>query len=205
MTGGQRLRDQVAGLPKSRAAIDYGERRHAGQRRSFDGAPFIEHPLEVGLLLGDAGAPDHVIAAGILHDTVEKGGADAAELRRRFGSRVSELVLAVTEDDGISPYTQRKAALRRQVADAGPDALLIFAADKLSKVRELRRALARARRAGRPPERSLLRARRVAHYRRSLGMLEQRLGASALVDQLGVELRRLDTAIATVTARAVVA
>lgn len=205
MRGGQRLHDLVAGLPKSRAAIEYGERRHAGQRRSFDGAPFIEHPLEVGLLLGDAGAPDHVIAAGILHDTVEKGGADAAELRRRFGSRVSELVLAVTEDDGISAYTQRKAALRRQVAAADQDALLIFAADKLSKVRELRRALARALRTGRQPERSLLRSRRVAHYRRSVGMLEEQLGASALVDQLRVELGRLESVLATAKAGAAVA
>ena len=48
---------------------------HAGQRRQLDGAPFIEHPLEVAAILHDAGAPDHVIAAGILHDTLEKTDA----------------------------------------------------------------------------------------------------------------------------------
>jgi (p)ppGpp synthase/HD superfamily hydrolase len=205
MQRGQRLRGLVEDLPKSRRAIEYGERRHAGQCRSFDGGPFIGHPLEVGLLLRDAGAPDDVIAAGILHDTVEKGAADPVELRRRFGARVSVLVLALTEDDGISGYTERKAALRRQVAAAGRDALLIFAADKLSKLRELRRALARSQRAGRPPARSLLRPRRVTHYRRSVVMLDEQLGASALVDQLRIELGRLESLIATARAGAAAA
>ena len=38
--------------------------QHAGQHRSSDGAPFIEHPLEVGWLLSRTGEPDDVIAAG---------------------------------------------------------------------------------------------------------------------------------------------
>ena len=44
---------------------------------------------------------------------------------------------AVTEDEHISGYATRKAALRRQAEAAGTDALLVFAADKVSKVREL--------------------------------------------------------------------
>ena len=49
-------------------------------------------------LLYRAGATDHVIAAGVLHDTIEKAGADIAELRRRFGTRTAALVAAVSED-----------------------------------------------------------------------------------------------------------
>ena len=205
MTGRHRLSDLVARFPKARAAIDYGERQHAGQRRSFDGRPFMEHPLEVGLLLRDAGAPDHVIAAGILHDTVEKAGADPAKLRAQFGPRVAELVLVLTEDPDISGYTQRKAALRQQVAAAGPEALTIFAADKVSKVRELRLELARLLRRHEQPSRPLLRPRRAAPYRRSLGMLEEQLGASALVGQLRAELGRLEAVLVTARARTAVA
>jgi (p)ppGpp synthase/HD superfamily hydrolase len=205
LTGRQRLSDLVARSPKARAAIDYGERQHAGQQRSFDGRPFMEHPLEVALLLRDAGAPDHVIAAGILHDTVEKAGTDPAELRARFGPRVADLVLVLTEDPEISRYTQRKAALRQQVAAAGPEALTIFAADKVSKVRELRLELARLLRRQQQPSRSLLRPRRAAHYRRSLGMLEEQLGPSALVAQLRTELRRLEAVLVTVRTRTAVA
>ncbi len=144
----RRLPNLIARLPSTRAALVYAQERHAGQLRKADRAPFIEHPVEVAWLLYRAGAPDHVIAAGVLHDTIEKAGADAAELRERFGARVADLVLALSEDPSIRTYARRKAALREQVAAAGPEALMVFAADKISKVREYR-ASAR-RRGGRP-------------------------------------------------------
>src|SRR5690348_16112200 len=103
----------------TRAALSYAEERHAGQRRQADGAPFIEHPVEVAWLLYRAGAPDDVIAAGLLHDTIEKTGADLTELRDRFGAHTAALVAAVSEDPAISAYARRKAALRDQVAAAG--------------------------------------------------------------------------------------
>jgi len=62
-----------------------------------DGTPFILHPREVASLLYCAGAPDHLIAAGALHDVIEKTPATAFDLRARFGGRVVSLVLAVTE------------------------------------------------------------------------------------------------------------
>ena len=55
MTGRRRLPDVAARLPKTRAALEYAEKQHAGQRRTTDGAPFIEHLLEVGWLLYRAG------------------------------------------------------------------------------------------------------------------------------------------------------
>ncbi len=168
-------------MPLTGAALAYAEERHAGQRRKGDGAPFIEHPLEVAWLLYRAGAPDHVIAAGLLHDTIEKGGADVAELRARFGRRTAALVAAVSEDSGIRPYATRKAALRAQVAAAGPEALMVFAADKVSKVRELSLEGSPVR----PPQ------RRMTHYRRCLELLERLLGDSPLVAQLRLELGRL--------------
>jgi (p)ppGpp synthase/HD superfamily hydrolase len=106
-------------------AIDYATQQHAGQVRRVDGAPFIQHPLEVASLLHDAGAPDHVIAAGVLHDTIDKTGASSSDLRERFGSPVEMLVLAVSEDERIPGYQARKAALRQQVATAGRDALMV--------------------------------------------------------------------------------
>ena len=105
----------IHGLPMTQAAVAYAKRAHDGQRRRVDGAPFIEHPLEVASLLYCAGAPDHLIAAGVLHDTIEKTHVVASDLRERFGSRVATLVLAVSEDEHITGYAQRKAALREQV------------------------------------------------------------------------------------------
>ena len=45
---------------------------------------------------------------------------------------------AVSDDPTIEDVARRRAALRRQVAAAGEDAAAVFAADKISKVRELR-------------------------------------------------------------------
>ncbi len=185
------MRASFEGLAQTQAAIAYAQRMHAGQHRA-DGAPFILHPLEVASLLHEAGAPDHLIAAGVMHDLIEKTDVSASELRRQFGRRITRLVLAVSDDDKISGYAKRKAALRQQVADAGNEALTLFAADKLSKLRELRREHAVDSRDGAPPVRvRALRARRLKHYRRSLALLEDRLPESLLVRELRDELGTL--------------
>jgi (p)ppGpp synthase/HD superfamily hydrolase len=159
---------------------------HAGQQRA-DGSPLILHPFEVARLLEGVGAPDHLVAAGILHDVIEKTQASASELHKRFGGRIATLVVAVSDDERIAGYGRRKAALRRQVAAAGEEALTLFAADKLSKLRELRRERERGP-DGVPSLRRERRGRRVRHYQRSLALLEERLSSSRLVEQLREEL-----------------
>lgn len=183
---------------QANAAAAYAERKHGGQRRS-DGARFIEHPLEVATLLYYAGAPDHVIAAGVLHDVIEKAGVSASDLSSRFGPRITGLVLAVSDDDSIAGYAPRKAALRHQVAGAGEEALTLFAADKLSKLRELRRET--VANPGAPIRQS--RARRLRHYQRSLALLQERLPESPLVRDLRDELASLLRERATVAATTV--
>jgi (p)ppGpp synthase/HD superfamily hydrolase len=159
---------------------------HAGQRRS-DGTPFIKHPLEVATLLYDAGADDRVIAAGLLHDVIEKASVSASELHLRFGGAITDVVVAVSDDERIPDYRSRKAALRDQVAVSGQAALTVFAADKLSKLRELEReTTVPPHRRSRTP-----RASRLQHYERSLAMLEERLPTSPLVRELQEELASL--------------
>jgi len=164
--------------------------QHAGQKRDADGAPFVLHPIEVGTLLADVGAPDHVIAAGVLHDTLEKTAAEPADLSERFGPRVTALVVALSEDPRISGYSERKAALREQVRAAGDETLMVFAADKVSKAREMRLTFATATR---PPSfrRGSKPQRKLAHYRHCAELLEERLGGAPLVESLQRELAEL--------------
>src|SRR5436190_1012046 len=183
MEGRRRLPVFVQRLPRTVEALAYAERRHAGQMRPADGAAFIEHPLEVAALLDDCGAPDHVVAAGVLHDTLEKTDAAAADLLLHFGARITDLVLAVTDDASISDTAARKAALIAQVARSGDEAQMVFAADKVSKVRELRlRALSGNDGGARSYARSL------GYYRDCLQMLEGRIPASSLVALLRAEI-----------------
>src|SRR4029077_42040 len=89
-------------------------------------------------------------------------------------------------------YEARKAALCAQVARAGDEALMLFAADKVSKARELRLGGEGVEESRRQSARKVrLRSRRLAHYRRCLALLQERVPDSPLVAQLGAELEQL--------------
>jgi (p)ppGpp synthase/HD superfamily hydrolase len=177
----------IEALPQARAALAFARELHRGQRRESDEAPFILHPLEVAALLHTTGHRETVVVAGILHDTVEDSEASVPEVDQRFGSEVARLVAALTEDLAIEPFSERKAALRAQIAEAGEDATSIYAADKVTKVRELR-----ARLAARPDlfDEAHERAR-LDHYRESALMVEEITPDHPLVVQLRFELEAL--------------
>jgi (p)ppGpp synthase/HD superfamily hydrolase len=170
--------------PLTRDALAFADRRHAGQTRGIDDIPFVTHPLEVACLLHEAGYSDQVVAAGVLHDVLEDTDAERSELEARFGPEVAELVAAVSDDPTIEDVAERKAALRRQVADAGECAAAVFAADKVSKARELRVRTSRGRFG---PEDD----GKVAHYEASLEMLSGLIPGHRLVNQLRLELEAL--------------
>jgi hypothetical protein len=98
---------------------------------------------------------------------------------------VGDIVCAVSHDPGIPGYARRKTALRNQVANAGEDALTVFAADKLSKLHELRLD---------DCLQTKVRGRKLRHYRLSLAMLQERLPESSLVSALATELSALSAA-----------
>jgi (p)ppGpp synthase/HD superfamily hydrolase len=174
----------VSELPITRSALEFAADRHTGQRRDADRAPFILHPLEVAALLRNRDYPDEVVASGVLHDVIEDAGVERPELEQRFGPRVAELVSAVSEPSPDGSYRERKARLREAVANADPDAIAIYAADKVAKLRELRMTLA-----SRPDD--LVDPARLEHYWASLELLERRGEAAPLVRQLRFELEAL--------------
>jgi (p)ppGpp synthase/HD superfamily hydrolase len=179
----------ISELPAAQAALDYAQELHRGQRRDSDEAPYILHPLEVAAILHNRGHPEHVVISAILHDAVEDSDARAQDIADRFGVRVAALVAAMTEDPSIEEYAARKAALREQIARFGNEAIAVYAADKVTKVRELRAQ------AGRDP--SLLHGEdaqarpRLEHYVESLAMLEDADRDEPLVRQLRFELEAL--------------
>lgn len=124
------------GSPLARDAVDFALRRHAGQVRDGDEAPFALHPLEVGALLSFARYSDYVVAAGVLHDVLEDTATDENEHTARFGPDVTALVRAVSDDPSIDEKQARKAALRSRVAHGPNEPRAVFAADKVSKARD---------------------------------------------------------------------
>lgn len=77
-------------------ALDVAEKAHKGQNRA-SGEPYINHCKAVAQILAELHVPPAVVAAGLLHDTVEDTGYDPKELKREFGKEIFELVQAVTK------------------------------------------------------------------------------------------------------------
>jgi (p)ppGpp synthase/HD superfamily hydrolase len=184
LAGHGRHPDFTHGHPLTRAALSFADERHAGQRRESDNAPFVMHPIEVATLLHEAGYPDHVIAAGALHDVIEDTETQSAEISKRFGPKVAQLVTALTENPAIEDAAERKAALRSQVAGAGNDAAAVFAADKIAKAREMRLQGSRGRFDRASPA-------KLEHYDASLEMLADLMPDHEFVERLRGELEAL--------------
>jgi (p)ppGpp synthase/HD superfamily hydrolase len=175
----------VRDLPLTREAIAFAHQHHDGQRRAADGAPFLIHPLEVASMIERSEYPDHVVAAAVLHDVLEDTDVAPAELGSRFGPEVCQLVALVSDDTSIPDEEERKDRVRDRVREAGGYAPVVYAADKVSKVRELRMLLA----VGVDPDQANAKLMR---YRKSLAMLEHAIPQSRLVGLLRFELEALE-------------
>ena len=146
--------------------------------------------MEVATLLHDTGFDEELTAVGLLHDAVERGTATEAGVRAEMGARISSLVMALTEDRSLESFDARKQAMRDQVSAAGPQAIAVFAADKLSDIRGLQRGI--------DTSRGSIEARMgttitvmAGHYRESVLMIEAGDPTSCFVPALRRELERL--------------
>jgi (p)ppGpp synthase/HD superfamily hydrolase len=120
-------------------ALRFARRAHLGQHRKQTHEQFVEHPIAVAKLISEKGMNGSILAAAYLHDVVEKTEVEPSEIRERFGPDVAEVVEALTDDDGVEGYVERKRALRRQVIDSGRDSVLIYAADRVANMRNWRK------------------------------------------------------------------
>ncbi|MFL5899415.1 MAG: HD domain-containing protein [Solirubrobacterales bacterium] len=141
MSPADRIDAAATRSPLVRAALEQARSDHAGQiRNGSGGMPYIEHPLRVAALLDEHGYGEEVLAAALLHDVVEDAETTLEELHGRFGDRVSGLVGAMTDDQSIEAYRERKAEHRERMAAAPTEAMAIYGADKLTNSRTLRAA-----------------------------------------------------------------
>jgi (p)ppGpp synthase/HD superfamily hydrolase len=116
---------------------------HAGQiRNGSGGLPYIEHPRMVAATLAARDYDDTILAAALLHDVVEDSDTTVEELRAEFGDAVADLVAALSDDESIESYRERKDEHRSRVAAVDGDALAIYGADKLTNMTTLHAAIA---------------------------------------------------------------
>ncbi|HKZ12887.1 MAG TPA: HD domain-containing protein [Solirubrobacterales bacterium] len=115
---------------------------HAGQiRNGSGGLPYLEHPRMVAATLAARGYGEETLAAALLHDVVEDSDTTVDDLRAEFGDEIAALVAALSDDESIDSYRDRKDEHRGRVADVDGDALAIYAADKLTNMTTLHAAI----------------------------------------------------------------
>lgn len=77
-------------------AYRVAEEAHSEQKR-HSGEPYINHCLAVASILADLRVPPEVVAAGLLHDTVEDTPITLSDIQRDFGNTIAVLVDGVTK------------------------------------------------------------------------------------------------------------
>jgi (p)ppGpp synthase/HD superfamily hydrolase len=161
---------------------------HAGHTRGGGGRPYLAHPVQVSELLREEGCPESTITAGLLHDVVEDSGLTVGDVVESFGVEVGELVAALTEDPEIADWEQRKTALRDQVAEAGPQAAAICAADKLANLHDWRAVYSEVGEDAVEHFKAPTLDARIRAWRDDLGMVVREAPALGLAEQLRDEL-----------------
>jgi len=86
----------VADRELIKKAYQFAEEAHAGQLRA-SGEPYISHCTATAKILADLKVPAVVIAAALLHDTVEDTDVTNESLRKNFNDEISILVDSVTK------------------------------------------------------------------------------------------------------------
>lgn len=120
-------------------ALEFAARKHRDQRRKgAEGSPYINHPIALAYALCNEGkiTDPLVIAAAILHDTLEDTDTEVAELVREFGAEIAHIVLEVSDDKRL-PNTERKRLQIERAPHLSPKAKLVMLADKICNLRDM--------------------------------------------------------------------
>lgn len=126
-------------------ALCFAIEKHSGQVRKFSSTPYILHPLEVSTIVGTMTDDKEILAAAVLHDTVEDTDATLEEIREKFGKRVALLVMTETEEKREELPAAQTWELRKEetllilenTKDIGVK--MMWLGDKLSNIRSFRR------------------------------------------------------------------
>jgi (p)ppGpp synthase/HD superfamily hydrolase len=115
-------------------AASFAADKHKSQYRKEGRLLYISHLVAVALILQKYSFRDEVIAAGLLHDTLEDTDTTEAELLEKFGPEILQYVKEVTEDKSLLK-PERKLKYIKNLETASPEALTVACADKIHNAR----------------------------------------------------------------------
>jgi guanosine-3',5'-bis(diphosphate) 3'-pyrophosphohydrolase len=120
-------------------AMAFAASKHRDQRRKdADASPYINHPIALAeVLWHEGGVRDPVvIAAALLHDTVEDTETTLEELLGAFGTAVTVVVEEVTDVKFLSKRGRKELQVAR-AGRASARAKQVKLADKICNLRDI--------------------------------------------------------------------
>ena len=125
-------------------AIIFAVKAHHNTEWRGKGFTYIVHPMEAVEIVATITSDQELLAAAVLHDTIEDTNVTVEELRAEFGDRIANLVHAESDQftEGVSEedsWHDRKQAAIDRLASAPHDAKIVALGDKLSNMRAIAR------------------------------------------------------------------
>jgi len=115
-------------------AANFAAIKHQNQRRkSIEDIPYINHPIDVANILCLCGITDPaIIAAGLLHDTIEDTNTTYKELESCFGERIANIVAECTDNKSYPKVYRKQLQITHN--DISEEAKMVKLADKYSNI-----------------------------------------------------------------------
>ena len=118
-------------------AAAFAAEKHRTQRRKDIDTPFINHPIQLAYILVQADIEDAtVLAAALLHDTIEDTNTTHDEIEIVFGHEIANIVEECSDDKSLTKL-ERKQAQIEHAAKISPKARLVKLADKIANVSDI--------------------------------------------------------------------
>lgn len=118
-------------------ALQVASKAHRNQNRKGTDIPYISHPAAVGMILLKAGYEEAVVAAGILHDTVEDTDIELVDIKEWFGAEIAEMVAGCSEPNKELSWEERKEHTIEFLKTASEEIRAVACADKLHNIRSI--------------------------------------------------------------------
>ena len=126
-------------------ALLFAMEAHDGVFRKSSGVPFIIHPMEVACIVATLTENEEVLAAALLHDTIEDTEVSIEDIRERFGEEVALLVASETEDKRRDMLPEDSWQIRKEESlevlknTTNINIKILWLADKLANLRSFAR------------------------------------------------------------------
>jgi guanosine-3',5'-bis(diphosphate) 3'-pyrophosphohydrolase len=120
-----------------RAAAFAAEKHRNQRRKDEEASPYINHPIQLAYILVQADIEDPlVLAAALLHDTIEDTQTTLDELEIVFGHEIANIVAECSDDKALTKLARKQAQVDH-AATISRRAKLVKLADKIANVSDI--------------------------------------------------------------------